>query len=529
VIGARTVATLTLLAVEVLAAWVLGVLRPERLASRGPGTLFLIGCFGVVVGTLMFRFWRLGERSRQAFRFVTGSSPREPGEGHFVGGEKWRITTVENRGEARDLPPPAQHALCVAIALLLALGCLDARALDLLGRFHRRASESSSYCPEPEEAPKLAMLDPNAPGCELLRRAVALGYATSLGDCEPKKLAAASGAPGAVCNRRQRDEPPFHYAWRLLDDFWTRLKTNAGSGWFDRAGRDFGARASHLGALRAAERQVLASAPRASHHLWTNLPDPGDGAFEARTCADKYRSMGHRPSPLPGPDRPGRVLEHVMAQLLFESRYEPAAGYCREYHVHFGAPPDACERLAQSPQQFLAGAALGDIRSVLERRRVGQELAALGAPAQAAEPSSVVSFQCYIEGGAPARRSIAFTLDGQAFTAEELRVPASPKEAMLFVDRYDAVAGLFAKGFHYGNLLSEAGLTESSPTALGASFAGNDYLLTRLYELDSVDLYLDPAWLAGRPDLLEVYPYQRHLKNFVQTFRRQYRRERGRL
>ena len=34
--------------------------------------------------------------------------------------------------------------------------------------------------------------------------------------------------------------------------------------------------------------------------------------------------------------------------------------------------------------------------------------------------------------------------------------------------------------------------------------------------------------IADRPDLLEVYPYQRHLKNYVQMFRRQYRRERGR-
>jgi hypothetical protein len=42
-------------------------------------------------------------------------------------------------------------------------------------------------------------------------------------------------------------------------------------------------------------------------------------------------------------------------------------------------------------------------------------------------------------------------------------------------------------------------------------------------------MYLEPGWLADRPDLLEVYPYQRHLSNYVQVFRRQYRRERGRL
>ena len=47
--------------------------------------------------------------------------------------------------------------------------------------------------------------------------------------------------------------------------------------------------------------------------------------------------------------------------------------------------------------------------------------------------------------------------------------------------------------------------------------------------LDSIDLYVEPGFLATRPDLLEVYPYQRHLKNYVQTFRRQYLQTRGRL
>lgn len=528
VIGTRTVATVTLLALELSAAWTLGVLKPERLAARGAGTLFVVGCFGVVVGTLMFRFWHLGEKSRQAFRYASGSRRLEPGEGHFLGSDRRRITLGENRGEALDLPGRAQHAVCVLIALLLALGCLDARAIEHLDRFRQRVGESSSYCPDPEAQPKEATLDPNAPGCELVRRAFALGYASSLGDCAPKKVETRNGAP--ICNRRQRDEPVLHYAWRLWDGFFGRLQKSAGQGWLDRLGSDFRARASHLSALRGAEKQVLASAAHASHHIWTNLPDPGNDAFRERTCADRYRLMAHRPTPAPGPKRASQVFEHVVGQLLFEGRYEPPAGYCREYHVHFGAPPDACDRLAKSPEAFLSGeSVLGEIRTVLERQRIGQELAALGTPRPALEPSAFVSFQCYIEGPAGGRRSTGFTLDGHRFTAEELRVAPSPAEASLFVDRYDAVAGLLARGFHYGNLLSEAGLAEGSSDGVEASFAGSDYLLTRLYELDGVDLYLDPGWLQRRPDLLEVYPYQRHLKNFVQTFRRQYRRERGRL
>jgi hypothetical protein len=97
---------------------------------------------------------------------------------------------------------------------------------------------------------------------------------------------------------------------------------------------------------------------------------------------------------------------------------------------------------------------------------------------------------------------------------------------MLHTDRYDALARLLAPGFHYGALLSEAGLDASGGTT--TAFAGRDFLLTRLYRLDGVDLYLDAGLLAERPDLLEVYPYQRHLRNFVQLFRRQYARLRGR-
>jgi hypothetical protein len=87
------------------------------------------------------------------------------------------------------------------------------------------------------------------------------------------------------------------------------------------------------------------------------------------------------------------------------------------------------------------------------------------------------------------------------------------------------VARLLVPGFHYGALLSEAGI----PTGAPARFDGHDYLLTRLYGLDSVDIYLDAGILAARPDLIEVYPYERHLRNYVQLFRRQYTRVRGRL
>jgi hypothetical protein len=278
------------------------------------------------------------------------------------------------------------------------------------------------------------------------------------------------------------------------------------------------------------EQQMLASAPHASHHIWTNLPDPGDGASRPTACAAHFARLPHRPTPPPGPTQASQVFEHVLGQLVFEGTYDAPAGNCREYHVHWGAPADACQRLAASPEAYLsADGALDDVRQTLTRYRVASDLTSLGSTKPPPDPSPFVTFHCYIEGQGAGRASVPLSLDGVRLTADELRVAPSAPDTVLYVDRYDAVARLLANGFHYGHLLSEAGLDEGSAAGLEASFAGPDMLVTRLYELESIDIYLDPGWLLHRPDLLEVYPYERHLRNYVQVFRRQYRLQAGRL
>jgi hypothetical protein len=520
VLGAKTATTLLLAIGAAALALARGALLVEQL-PRGPSTLFVVGGLGAVVGTLMFRFWRLHEPSRYVLRAHLGAEPRGSKDAEFLAAGRLRVTVGEARGDAFDLPPRAQHALCVAIALLLALGSFDPRALALIARFHQRIAWEGAGCPEGPAAPISQAIDPNAPGCALIRRAVALGYAESLGDCAPRAPAA------APCERRLEDEPFLHHAWRLLDGFVGRARAAAAAGWVGKARRDYRDRAAHLGALGAVEEEVLTSAPRASHHIWTNLPDPQNGAFAPRGCADRYRWLSHRPAPSSSGARDSEVFEHVVAQLLFEGRYEPAAGACREYHVHWGAPLDACQRLAAAPEAFLQrSGALSPIRAVLSRARVDDELAPLRARRPPPALSAVISFHCYIQADAPSRRTVAFALNGLGFTAEEVRVPPSPR-GDLYVDRYPAIAGLLARGFHYGRLLSEAGLADGD--TLADRFDDDDFLVTRLFELDSVDLYLGPGWLAARPDLLEVYPYQRHLKSFVQAFRRQYRQGRARL
>jgi hypothetical protein len=527
VIGAKVLATIALTLIGLGTALGLGALSPERLAARGFSDLFLVGCFGVVVGTMMFRLWGFGEPSHHYFRWATDAALWEGAEGHFLGSGGRRITIGENRGDALDFAPWLQHALCVLASLLIGLACLDARGLGLLREFTRGSAASSAYCPAEEAQPATAVVeDVNAPGCELIRRAFSLGYTDSLGDCAPKTRTE-TAEPRPPCTLRQRDEPSMHYAWRLLSKFWAGLSAGADPR-FTGARREFGKKLDHLGALTSAQRQVLDSSPHASHHIWTNLPDPG-GAFRPETCGDRYRWLAHRPAPGSDDKRAGRIFEHVIAQLLFEARYEPAVASCREVHVHFGAAPDTCARLAAQPEAVLAASgALRPVRAALERHRVATELTALGGRPPGAEPGAFLSFQCYIEGEAAPRQSRPFTLGGHALMAEEIRVQPPAGDAALFSDRYDAISRLLVRSFHYGALLSEAGLQQPEG-AIAGSFAGGDYLLSRLYGLENVDLYLDPSWIATRPDLLEVYPYQRHLKNYVQMFRRQYKNERGRL
>jgi hypothetical protein len=527
VVGAKTLATISLLFGGLFSAFALDIFAAERLFTLGWGTLIGIGGFGAVVGSSMFRFWNLGEKSRHGFGWMGEESTLWETGGHVLGTGRWRIAVGEYRESVIDLAPRAQHAMCVGIAMLLAFHCMDSRTVDLLDRFLSSISAvTSSYCRDTQQ--EQVVDDPNAPGCALVRRAYALGYATTLGDCEKKKVT--KEGPEKICTLRQRDEPALHYSWRLLDGFVGKLQQTAAPQYFASFKREIDERLDHLDALRGTTRQVLATVPRASHHIWTNLPDPGDGAFEEITCVDRYRWLSHGPTPGEGEQRASKVFEHILGQLLFESRYEPAAGYCREYHVHWGAPDDVCARLAANPDAVLAEfGADKDVRDVLARHRYGKDLEALGARKVSGELSAFLSFQCYIETDTESHKAGELMFDGQRFAVDEVRVARLPAGSRVYADRYEAVAKMLLRGFHYGALLSEAGTEQDDTSAFQAAFHGSDFLLLRVFELESFDIYRGPGWMVERPDLLEIYPYQRHLKNFVQMFRRQYGLERGRL
>ena len=98
---------------------------------------------------------------------------------------------------------------------------------------------------------------------------------------------------------------------------------------------------------------------------------------------------------------------------------------------------------------------------------------------------------------------------------------------------YKEFSKLMEKKFHYSKLTSRSdldiGLGTSGVASVQDSFEAPSYLFTRLEKLKNVDIFLGNQWILEREDLLEIYPYHVHLKNYVKSFRSEYSNSRGRL
>jgi hypothetical protein len=529
-VGARSVTAVGLLAGTVVTMWRLERFRADYWAQLSPGVTFVAGGFAVLAGTLVFVYWRLAERSHSYLRF--GEKLAFGDETSLVGTRGQSL--IVGRApfvEVADLPPRVIHALYIAIVLGVALIGLDNRAVALLREVPSRLDRSSiEYC-KPPEPPRHET--PPSQGCKLVERAYRLGYAKSLGSCAP---AEAKREASQVCTRRQLDEPYLHYAWRRLADRAAGLATaDASPGDLDR----FEHQLDHLPAIVDSTLDTVAMRPRSSHHLFTNLPDPrpdlrdrADALLE-RSCGARLAHLPHFPRMEDGPTGPSKLLEHVLAQLMFNPRYKPIVAQCDEVIVHWDAPPDSCARLAAGP---LAARDVRDAaRGVLDLRATRAETRALD-PARARElppAQRIVSFQCLMfdpaaEPAPPVERSLA--LDGERLAVREVRMKPLVGDGGSQIRLYKQLAALMAPGFGYGRLTSNQAIGAApEEAALADAFRQPAFGLTKLDLLRDADLFLGNDWLARRPELLEVYPFHLHLQNFIEIFRRQYRQHEGRL
>jgi len=529
-VGARSVTAVALLAATVVTMGRLERFRPDYWAQLSPWVTFVAGGFAVLAGTLVFVYWRLAERSHSYLRF---GEKLAFGDETSLLGARGRSLLIGRAPfvEVADLPPRVIHALYIAIVLGVALIGLDNRAVALLREVPSRLDRSSIDTCKPPEPPKREA--PHSQGCKLVERAYKLGYTKSLGSCAP---AEARREASQVCTRRQLDEPYLHYAWRRLAERVPELVAgDAGPGGLDR----FEQQLDHLPAIVDATLDTVAMQPRSSHHLFTNLPDPRPGLRDRadqvleRSCGARLAHLPHFPRMDDGPTGPSKLLEHVLAQLMFNPRYKPIVAQCEEVIVHWDAPPDTCARLTAGP--LAARDVLDAARGVLDLRATRAETGALD-PARARElppAQRIASFQCLMfdpaaEPAAPVERSLA--LDGERLAVREVRMKPLVGDGGSQIRLYKQLAALLAPGFGYGRLTSNQAVGAApEEAALADAFRQPAFLLTRLDLLRDADLFLGNDWLARRPDLLEVYPYHLHLQNFIEIFRRQYRQHEGRL
>src|SRR5262249_53498489 len=140
--------------------------------------------------------------------------------------------------------------------------------------------------------------------------------------------------------------------------------------------------------LLADIRHAITGTPHAAHHVWIQLPDPHRGSASERAvelfagaprCSTRFANLPLWPQWPATDDARGLVVEHVLGQLLFATRFAPTAS-CNDYELHWDAPGDACARLAADPAGWLAETGgLASVRAVLDRRRRQLELRALAA------------------------------------------------------------------------------------------------------------------------------------------------------
>src|SRR5262249_22552504 len=196
----------------------------------------------------------------------------------------------------------------------------------------------AEYCqPEAAKQPVAAAPEPEPPqpvedeaGCALVKRAFQLGYAKSLGSCAPKQAQVKApvekqAVKQEVCERRQLDEPFTHFAWRRVGE------ALAGASPVDATSErvaTFQIRVDHAGDLLADIKHAITGTPHASHHLWVNLPDPhpasvGERFTGSERCSQRFADLPLWPAWQPGDE--ARLVEHVLGQLLFPTRFGSTA------------------------------------------------------------------------------------------------------------------------------------------------------------------------------------------------------------
>lgn len=579
-LGTNSLILFLLLCISIAIAYESDYLNWNYLKGLSNELAFFIGLFSIILGIALYHFWKLGERSVYYIHLVQDvDMPRDAIVIFNYRGLAFGVGNQVNVA-ATEFSPIMQKIICVVILFNIALLTFDNSGFDKLKTLPSDLKTSESeFCPQDDEGLDNASVPE---GCELIIRAHKLGYAKDLGICEPKKI---DPEEMKVCEKRRMDEPYLHYMSRLLLNSVEKQKAFFKANEVQKYKDKFELQVNNIETLRDYQAYAIGAAPRASHHIWTDLPYPQHFIIQKyreyldpNYCIERFQKQTNTIALAKDDERKNsKLLEHVYGQLLFNPKGEPTVGFCKEYEIHWNADPDVCERLADAPTSVLEDeGVLSDVNLVLRRHNIANEILSLEesireidgdkknpendlkrvtdekeppsrkskidvkskiakSKQQIRRKNELVSFQCFMQSSNSNRgsKTSTFTLEDTDFTVVTRYFPVIENYGESQIAMYNEFSKVLESRFHYSQLSSRSDVKiegVSSDAAHNENYLEQpSYLFSRLDILKNVDIFLGNSWVLEREDLLDVYPYHVHLKNYVNTFREKYQERHGRL
>ena len=167
-------------------------------------------------------------------------------------------------------------------------------------------------------------------------------------------------------------------------------------------------------------------------------------------------------------------MNFAYGHLLFNDRQQKAAGFCREFKIHWEMPAVSCLELARKPQDFLEKNGLADgVNDVLERYatleyKLGSEKAE-----QEFRPSRAITFQCLNFTKLPQGvETQTFALSGKSLDVSQVSLihEDSSKESKLPKKVVMGLAKSLVPHFNYSTYYSNQKTSSINPDDLAEEF-----------------------------------------------------------
>jgi len=149
--------------------------------------------------------------------------------------------------------------------------------------------------------------------------------------------------------------------------------------------------------------------------------------------------------------------------------------------------------------------------------------------------NEIVSFQCLMQQSKFNKKvsENSFKFDGTRFNIKTRNFHPKQSNSESQVATYRELSQLLESDFRYSRLTSRSDISVKDAAAEASDnrriLNGPSFLFSRLDILNNVDIFLGNEWVLERDDLIDMYPYHIHLKNYVKSFRTTYKEHHGRL